>query len=121
VTDGHHVYMRGPVGEDNRPLHNYTLMPTHMRGLFGVQELQELSLAEPFLFTKNCRTLKIPSRGRGFHHLGNLLFDVRKDPEQKTPIQDPEVEARMIAHLGELMRRNDAPAEQYERLGLPKP
>ena len=31
---------------------------------------------------------------------------------------DPEIEAMMTRHLARLMKENDAPAEQYARLGL---
>ena len=39
VTDGRYVYMRAPVKPEEQPLFDYTLMPTHMRGPFSVQEL----------------------------------------------------------------------------------
>jgi len=50
---------------------------------------------------------------------GTLLFDLQSDPQQEHPIRDPQVERRMIAHLMWLMQENDAPLEQYQRLGLP--
>ena len=48
VTDGRYVYMRAPATPDNQPLYNYTLMPTHMRARFSVEELQDVALAGPF-------------------------------------------------------------------------
>ena len=33
-------------------------------------------------------------------------------------LNDPEIEGRMIDHLVRLMIANDAPLEQYQRLGL---
>ncbi len=65
VTDGKYVYMRAPARADNSPLFEYTLMPTHMRHRFTVEELQEIELAEPFQFTKGCRTMKIKGRAVG--------------------------------------------------------
>jgi len=121
VTDGRYVYMRAPVDPANTPLYEYTLMPTHMRQLFGMDELQNLELAEPFTFTKGCRTMKIPGRGWGstrFHDFGTLLFDLESDPQQENPIQDADVEARMIRLMVQLMQENDAPPEQFVRLGL---
>jgi arylsulfatase A-like enzyme len=119
VTDGRYVYMRAPVSPDNGPLFEYTLMPSHMRSMFGVEELQELELAEPFNFTKGCRTLKVPARPwLNPHQYGTLLFDVSSDPGQEHPLEAPEVEAMMVDHLVRLMEENDAPAEQFERLGL---
>ncbi len=123
VTDGRYVYMRAPTTPDNAPLFEYTLMPAHMRRAFDVKELQDLELAEPFPFTKGCRTLKIAGRaGWKMHDFGTLLFDLQKDPKQEQPIRDAAVEARMLGLLAGLLRRNDAPAEQFRRLGLqPEP
>ena len=121
VTDGRYVYMRGPVRPENTPLCEYTLMPTHMRHTFDVEELQDIQLAEPFSFTKGCRTMKIAARGGAWqevHRFGTMLFDLQNDPKQERPLDDPEVEARMIRLLVDLMEANDAPPEQFERLGL---
>jgi hypothetical protein len=123
VTDGRYVYMRAPDTPDNQPLYNYTLMPTHMRARFSVDELQEIELAEPFPFTKNCRTLQIPAkRWPGSHPYRTLLFDLETDPGQERPIGDPDVDPAvkqaMTEHLVRLMKENDAPPEQFERLGL---
>ncbi|MBS5911483.1 MAG: sulfatase [Paenibacillus macerans] len=119
VTDGRYVYMRAPVSKDNSPLYNYTLMPTHMRSRFSVEELKEVSLQEPFSFTKGVQTLKIKASGsRHWHSFGTLLFDTEADPLQQQPIQDPELEQKMIGLLKERMEANEAPAEQYVRLGI---
>ena len=92
-----------------------------MHARFSVEELQDIALAEPFPFTKGCRTMRIAAAGGGWrnvHRFGTLLFDLESDPEQEHPIDDPEVEQRMIEHLVALMKENDAPPEQFERLGL---
>jgi len=120
VTDGRYVYMRAPADGENAPLANYTLMPTHMRHMFKPEELQDIQIQEPFSFTKGCRTMKIASQGAMIktHDFGTLLFDLENDPGQERPLDDPEVEAKMIAHLDRLMRENDAPPEQWKRLGI---
>jgi arylsulfatase A-like enzyme len=118
-TDGRYVYMRAPEHSDNCPLFNYTLMPTHMASMFSPAELQQLELADPFSFTKGVRTLKIKSGSHTPpHRFGTLLYDITADPEQKVLIQDAAIEERMVGHMLELMRKNDAPNEQYQRLGL---
>ncbi len=120
VTDGRYVYMRVPK-EDNKPLFNYTHMPTHMKHTFSVKEMQELTeLAEPFTFTKGCKTMKIPSDKKSSlsAKFTTKLFDLEADPRQEHPISDPEIEEKMIKHLIREMKKNDAPGEQYERLGL---
>lgn len=118
VTDGQYVYMHAPA-QENQPLYEYTLMPTHMRARFGVDELQDIKLAEPFSFTKGCRTMQIASRFMltPFPYK-NLLFDVAADPHQDTPLEDVVIEQHMIDHIRRIMENNDAPPDQYERLGL---
>ncbi|SDD04324.1 Arylsulfatase A [Paenibacillus sp. UNCCL117] len=120
VTDGRYVYMRAPVSKDNTPLYNYTLMPTHMRSRFSVQELQEISLQAPFSFTKGVQTMKIRAAGYSHYHaFGTLLYDLQKDPYQQEPLTEhPDLEQRMIGLMKQLMAENDAPAEQYARLGI---
>lgn len=118
-TDGRYVYMRAPEKQDNQPLYEYTLMPAHMNSMFSVKELQEIALAEPFSFTKGVKTMQIPaSSGRWTYDSGTQLYDLDLDPEEHAPIHNPLSEQRMIEHMIRLMNENDAPAEQYERLGL---
>jgi hypothetical protein len=121
VTDGRHVYMRACAQPANEPLFEYTLMPTHMRARFTPQELVHIELAEPFIFTKGVRLLRIPGRSfGGAQQFGSMLFDLRDDPGQERPIVDDAVELRMMALLLHWMRATDAPAEQFDRLGLPR-
>jgi len=120
VTDGRYVYMRAPIREDNSPLYEYTLMPTHMNVRFSVDELQDIQLAEPFSFTKGCRTMKILGRTwNPAFPFGTLLFDLQNDPGQINPIKDDVIEERMLELMVDLMKRSDSPPEQFRRLGLP--
>ena len=57
VTDGRWVYMR--ADRPGTALYDYTLLPLHQRAMYAPEELQKLTLHEPFSFTKGCRTLKI--------------------------------------------------------------
>ncbi len=119
VTDGRYVYMRAPISEDNTPLFNYTMMATHMRNRFQVEELQDIEIGGPFDFSQGCRMMKIPARKSNYgHEYGTLLWDLEADPKQESPIEDEAIEARMIDLMVRLMKENDAPPEQYERLGL---
>lgn len=118
VTDGRYVYMRA-ANANNAPLYNYTLMPTHMRSRFLPDELQNLQLSEPFSFTKGIQLLQIPAHSyTSVQRYGTLLFDLEQDCEQRQPLVDYAVEARMLELLKTLMEENDAPPEQYIRLGL---
>ena len=121
VTDGRYVYMRAPADAENTPLYEYTHMPTHMRHTFDMEEMRGLqSLSEPFSFTKGCRLMKIPTRPgrRANEKRQTWLFDLANDPGQMNPIVDETVEKTMVGHLKRLMEENDAPGEQFERLGL---
>jgi arylsulfatase A-like enzyme len=119
VTDGRYVYMRAPVRPDNTPLAEYTLMPARMRRLFTTDELKNAELVAPLSFTKNMPVLKVNSSTPiDAHSFGTLLFDLATDPHQENPIQDAAMEERMIRLLIDQMKANDAPPEQYVRLGL---
>jgi arylsulfatase A-like enzyme len=131
VTDGEYVYMRANTTEDNKPLFDYTLMPTHMKNRFKPRELQEWEKVEGFGFMKGCKVMQIPTRtfpifyskdnplGRG--RTATLLFDVNADPGQLNPLDDQAIEMRMIKLMIKEMARNECPSEQYVRLGLPEP
>lgn len=122
-TDGKFVYMRSSVNPNNMPLYEYTLMPTghgHDRAFIEVERLQTAELSEPFNFTKGCRLLKMEAshpRPRQLH-FPTTLYDIEADPYQQHPLQNLEVEARMISHMKRLMELGDAPKEQFIRLGI---
>ncbi|HWU64559.1 MAG TPA: sulfatase [Ensifer sp.] len=122
VTDGRYVYMRGPDDPVNQTLLEHTLMPTQMRQRFSPQQLANAELIDALPFSKGAPLLRMPA---GRPHmldtsvLQTLLFDLETDPQQKSPLADPEIELRMINLMLDLMRRNHAPPSQFERLGLP--
>ena len=130
ITDGRYVYMRaceGGVERNEENLCNYTLMPAHMKNLFTVEELREMTLEEGFSFTKGLKVLSVPGTQKiatmGFppsslFEGGHMLFEVANDPMQQNPLDDPETEQRMTDALIRLMKEHDAPKEQYVRLGL---
>lgn len=120
ITDGNYVFMKAPATPENQPLYEYTLMPTHMWNRFGVEELQDIQLQEPFSFTKGCRTMKIRSdEGKSFYRYGNKLFHIETDPRQLQELNDFALQAEYANVIIDLMQENDSPAEQFERLGLP--
>lgn len=123
ITDGRYVYMRAPKA-DNSPLYNYTLMPTHMRCLFSLDEMKSMKLHPGFPFTKGSQVMQIEAvedktgDTTPKHQMQTMLFDLDIDPLQKYPIQDSEMENRMSHAMIQIMKENDAPTEQYVRLGL---
>ncbi len=126
ITDGRHVYMRAPE-PGNRPLSQFTLMHTMDRhGGWHFQNLHRLDMAEePFSFTKGARLTRIPLRtlrdDPDNKQRETLLFDVVDDPQQQNPLplQDhPEILERLTREMIAHMKICEAPAEQYERMGL---
>lgn len=126
-TDGRYVYMLKPIMDGEHPLYEYTVMPTHMRELFTVKEMRTATLAEPFTFTKGCKTMRIAAwegriggpDGEVIRDIDHtLLFDLENDPDQLHPIEDAAVEEKMKNHIVRLMREHDAPSELYDRMGL---
>ena len=123
ITDGRYVYMRAPARKDNTPLFNYTLMPMHMRERFSLSELRSMTPHQPFRFTKGCQVWQVPSSGIPEldidpYSFGTMLFDIEADPFQEKPIHDENVERYLISEMVMLMTENDAPPEQFDRLGL---
>jgi arylsulfatase A-like enzyme len=118
-TDGRYVYMKAP-GESNSPLYNYTLMPTHMMWFFSPQEIKTMEKVKPFRFTKDLPLLRFEALSHtAAAGYGDLLFDLSVDPGEIHPIKDnPSLEKSMREILITLMRENDAPPEQFKRLGL---
>jgi hypothetical protein len=127
ITDGRHVYMRAPSNPENVPLYEYTLMPTHLMTPFSVEELRLAEFVKPFKFTKGCRILQIPGvvqnmcTSEYWSQWKTELYDIENDYEQVNQINDPDVENRMLKALETIMVENDAPIEQYIRLGMPIP
>lgn len=126
-TDGRYVYMRGPVDiNNNQPLYEYTLMPTRhggARAFMDNEQLETLEISPEFEFTKGLNTMKLKSfidKKNASRQLkfGTMLFDLENDPFETTPISNPEIEEYLINKMKQIMKANDAPLEQYTRLGL---
>lgn len=122
ITDGKYVYMRGTSSPENGPLFEYTLMPTHMREMFRLEELTDIDIAGPLGFTRGAKVMKIQA-GAGFvnpYQFGSKLFDIEMDPAQMKELDDPKTELSLIQSLAQQLKQHDAPAEQYVRLGIPE-
>ncbi|MCO5734172.1 sulfatase [Rhizobium sp. SSA_523] len=128
VTDGRFTYHRYPEDLKRQEIYQYTVMPTHITKPFTPEELAGTTLADPFSWTKNVPLMKVPviERSPMFNNYGpgamleddTRLYDLAQDPGQEQPLDDPETEAMMIAHMCRLMAANDAPAEAFARLKL---
>jgi arylsulfatase A-like enzyme len=122
VTDGRYVYMREPA-PGNSPLYEYTHMPTHMRTRFSVEEMRSMKISPPFSFTKGAPLMRIesalnPQAWSPISFGETKLYDLYNDPSQDHPLEDKTIEKQMLELMIKLMKENDAPWEQFERLGL---
>lgn len=119
ITDGKYVYMKAPRTKKNDPLYEYTLMPCHMRDMFTLDEIRQAQLIEGFPHMNGSRVLKIPAQGSTkVYEYGDLLFDLERDPRQEKPVECEIIRKRLLIRMRELMEKNEAPEEQYARLGL---
>lgn len=119
TSDGRYTYLRAP--EKSVDFYEYTLMPTNMNSMFSAEKLKTAELSEGFGFTKGARLLQFKvSNPFNLCLSKNLLFDTKENPGQNQNIDDPQTETRLINGMLSLMESSEAPAEQYERFGLPK-
>jgi arylsulfatase A-like enzyme len=131
ITDGRYVYMRAGRSVADGLLNNYTLVPLHMFYPFTLTELRKADreMSNDFSFTKGAPIMKIPASGETApnntcyqfeDHMkyGDLLFDLKSDPNQDRPIKNSEVEKRLLKAMKDLMDENEAPKELYTRIGL---
>lgn len=118
TTDGRYTYLCAPIKAV--PIHEYTLMPANMNAMFSVAKLAQAELSPGFHFTKGARVLKFKMSNPFQLCLAkNLLFDTKEDPGQLQNLDDIPTETRLINGMLSLLKNCEAPAEQYERFGLP--
>ena len=123
-TDGRYYYVHTPVS-GNGPLYEYTLMPTHMARFFTPGELSSMERHDGFSFTQNLPLMRfhaeVPDVSRNPATGCSALYDLKADPHQLAPLDDPALMHACQEAMSRLMMENDAPAEQWQRLGLPLP
>jgi hypothetical protein len=129
ITDGQHVYFRYPENLTAENLYEYTLMPTRMTSRFAIDELVDATLNPPFSFSKGVPVLKLNTKsnedglavecqGMAFEDCVSALYNIRTDPHQEFPIDNPKVEEQLVTEMGNHLRKTDAPKEMFDRLGV---
>lgn len=131
ITNGRYVYMRSGRTAEEGSLYNYTILPLNMFEPFSKEELRrtDLSLTTDFAFTDGVPVMKIPASDESApnntcymysEHMkyGDLLYDLKMDPEQNHPIKDSEIEQHLKEEMIKLLKINEAPSELYDRLDL---
>ncbi|MEP6942263.1 MAG: sulfatase [Betaproteobacteria bacterium] len=125
-TDGRYTYFLYPREPFEANLYQYTLMPTHMRTFFEAKEFEGAKVAS-LPFSQGFPVWRLPVRKdaaanmtRRYPLLGarTVLYDMQRDPQQSTPIDDSVVEARIRRSIVSLLRAHDAPDEVYARYAL---
>ncbi len=128
LTDGRYVYFRNPVNADAGPLHAYTAMPVGGLNSWYPREVHDrMEMGRYFGHTYNMPLYKIPVKGAPPRPLPgeesyvgrHQLYDILNDPEQREPLNDPEMEARFVERIAAHLQAYEAPPEQYARLGIP--
>ena len=89
IVDGKYTYFCYPKDMLNQDLFQYTLMPTHLRQFFTIEELKSAKMEKPFSFTKGVPIMKIKNDvkgpsignnkntdGKGFIDTESVLYDV---------------------------------------------
>lgn len=124
VTDGRYTYFRGPGNADNVPLYQYYAMPTTFMGyLSGDGDMLSTGKYLPWVdmpvYRLNQGELsRNKVRDEAPEIYSNKLFDLKTDPCQQTPLDDPKLEEKMIKAMVMMMEESDSPKEQFERLGI---
>ena len=134
-NDGTYTYIRAAKDETNRPLNVYCAVPSLLRQYMGADDgcrVEDYDCIEMgrflpwtkypvYRFPADIVTFSNSSQSfeeRKDYNRDSLLFNIREDYRQETPLRDPELAAELGARLKEAMRLCDAPQEQFERLGL---
>ena len=129
ATDGRYAYYVYPQDLYAPGLHEYTLMPMHIRSMMTASELASAELVGGFGFTQadaGCCKIdatrdarRIPNvDGRVFENSGTQLFDLATDPRQERPFRDEAVEAGLRESIRDILDAHEAPQEIYLRYGL---
>ncbi len=111
-----HAYYRGAANDT--PSDSYTLAHWHMRNVAPLDPMRHMELAEPLPFSQGVPPLKVPGSPTREPFRSSLLFDLKADPAQERPLDDPQLEAQLAEQMTTLMKTCDAPAAQFERMGL---
>jgi arylsulfatase A-like enzyme len=120
ITDGQYVYMRFPENPET-PRVEYTWMPCRMAKRFEKQEFTNCSLGAPLPFSKGIPVPQLRTERPTPLPPDHRLFDIRSDPRQENPLDDSEVEERLLKELARQMQAVHAPACSFNYFGIPNP
>lgn len=118
LFDGTYSYCRQP--REGSVVHHHTLMP---RAFSDFLPRESLQTAEYGCFLPSCHGIPHLRISRTSHRHKNApdynpIYNIREDPRQEHPIFDAALEDSLAGKMRELLVRFEAPACQFERLGL---
>jgi arylsulfatase A-like enzyme len=128
LVTGRWKYARGPAGE-NGPLsmlsNRWSTMPTHVVDRYVALPLPDdrafldrmPGAAVPVIHQRWEAGEDVPFWAR-FRPSGNYLFDLEADPAEETNLAGTAAEADLAEQLRRALVELEAPATQFERLGL---
>ena len=129
ITDGRFVYMKAPRMDLKYDDYNYMLIPNSYPDLVSSEMLNSATFHPGFSFTKGVPLMRI--RGGSMVQIpgcppdelfdNDLLFDLEEDPTQNRTTDNPDALKRLREEMIRMMHENDAPRDQYERVGLEAP
>ena len=132
LADGKYTFFNYPDNMKRSDPNQYTLMPTHLRQFFTLNELKTAKLNEPFSFTKGVPVLKIQNDEVGpaignetggkddmkFEDTNTAIYNIEEDPGQLKNIVNSSEKERLLEEMKRKMIENDAPSEVLERFGF---
>ncbi len=120
ITDGRYLYIRDYTNPEI-DYHFYTLMPMAMRRLWDAKELEGAEMVDTLPITRGMPVMKIPRSQKDVWPEGaprHRLFDLQSDPAQADPIENKEIERRLLTWAATEARRCHAPELYFSRLGI---
>lgn len=118
LFDGRYTYCRQPF--DGSKLYHHTLMPRNTKDFLDREKLSNARFGHFLKGTGGIPQLRIETTSHRHKDAPDrhLIYDVIRDPEQYSPVEDPELEQRLAEKMTDLLEIYGAPDCQFERCGL---
>lgn len=111
------VYMKASNNPANEPFENYSLAMVTGNNFLSAEVLHRLELDPGNRYSNHLPVLKYPLYNRhDSYSMGDMLFDLAKDPKQKNPLHDSALEQKMSGEMIALLKEKHAPESLLERL-----
>lgn len=115
ITNGEITYTRQPL--DDSIVHNHTAMPFDYQCSPDKYHNAEMG---KFLTYTNMPVYRLEEKSFKHHNAPNhnLIYNIKEDPNQLSPIEDRKLEDKLTKQMVQMLDEVDAPECQYVRLGL---